>query len=67
MSGNDQQAIIDCSKAIKLNPQDADTYFFRGMTYDMLGNTQLAIEDYKIAARLGHKDAQDYLRLKGIE
>ena len=65
--GNTQQAIKDFSKAIKLNPQYAKAYYNRGVTYHVLGHTKRAFENYKIAARLGLKEAQDFLRSKGIE
>ncbi|MBP8626961.1 MAG: tetratricopeptide repeat protein [Syntrophorhabdales bacterium] len=41
-------------------------YNNRGYTYKNLGNYKQAIRNFKIAARLGHKDAQDYLREEGI-
>ena len=65
--GNYQQAIKDYSKAIELNPQHVNAYYyFRGVAYLNLGNKKQAIKDYKIAARLGLKEAQDFLRSEGI-
>ena len=64
--GNYQQAIKDTNKAIELNPQYAAAYHNRAKTYDELGNYQQAIADFKIAARLGLKPAQDFLRSQGI-
>jgi len=52
---------------IELNPQHVDAYNNRGVAYHKLGNTQRAIENYKIAARLGNKGSQDFLRQEGIE
>ena len=65
--GNYQQAIKDYNKAIELNPQDAEAYYNRGATYGKLGNYQQDIENSKIAAGLGHKHAQDFLRSEGIK
>lgn len=64
--GNNQQAIKDFSKAIELEPQFAKVYYIRGLAYDILGNGQQSIKDIKIAARLGHKKSQDFLKSKGI-
>jgi len=49
------------------NHQLAEAYNNRGISYNDLGNYQQAIKDYKIAARLGLKSAQNYLGSKGIE
>lgn len=43
----------------------AMAYSNRGATYGKLGNHKQAIGDYKAAARLGDKDAQDLVRSKG--
>jgi tetratricopeptide (TPR) repeat protein len=64
--GNDDQAITDFDKAIELNPQDAEAYGLRGAIYGGLRNYNQAISDMKIAARLGHKETQDFLRGQGI-
>ncbi len=62
--GNHQQAIKDFSKAIELKPDMAEAYLGRGIAYLYLGNYQNyqeVLNDFKIAARLGNKDAQDTL------
>lgn len=62
-----QRAIQDYSKVIRLNPKYAQAYYQRGSIYlRLVGNHEQAIHDYVIAARLRSKDAQDYLRSKGI-
>ncbi|MEB3161220.1 MAG: tetratricopeptide repeat protein, partial [Synechocystis sp.] len=48
----DQKAIADYDQSIKLNPQFADAYFNRGLTYYRLGEDQKAIADLKKAAEL---------------
>ena len=64
---DNQRAIKDFNKVIELNPQHAGAYYNRGIVYGITGNKQQAIDDYKIAAKLGHKKAQDYLKSKGIQ
>jgi hypothetical protein len=54
-------------RAIKLNPKHTEAYFGCRFTYNELGNHQQAIRDMKIAARLGYKPVQDYLREQGID
>ena len=65
--GNYRQAIKDYDRAIELDPTHEKAFFSRGDAYMALGNNRRGIEDRKIAARLGLKEAQDYLRSKGIE
>ncbi|MGA9110134.1 MAG: tetratricopeptide repeat protein, partial [Smithella sp.] len=60
------QAIADYSKAIELNPKYAEAYHNRGITYGSLGNYNQEIADIKKAARLGLKEARDYLSEQGI-
>lgn len=62
-----QNAIIDFDKVIELNPQLAEAYYNKGVLYGKIGNNKLAIENIKIAARLGHKDAQKNLKSNSIE
>ena len=64
--GQFDQALEDFNKAISLNSQLAIAYYNRGMVYRDLGNYQDAIENFQTAARLGDKQSQDYLKLKGI-
>lgn len=66
LSKNYIEAIEYSNKAIELNPKLARAYVNRGDAYNKLGKYQQAIIDYKVAARLGHKGAQDFLRKKGI-
>lgn len=57
----------DYDKVIELNPKDANAYFNRGIAYQKLGSDNNMKQDAKIAARLGYKEAQDFLRSEGIE
>jgi hypothetical protein len=60
--------IAECSTA---RPGSSKVFvlFFgnRGTTYYKLGNIQSATENDKIAARLGNKGSQDFLRSSGIK
>ena len=64
--GQFDQALEDFNKAISLNSQLAIAYYNRGMVYRDLGKFQDATKDFQTAARLGDKQAQDYLKSKGI-
>ncbi len=55
----------DFDKAIELDPKFALAYNNRGTLYLKFGKHQEAMGDFRAAARLGHKGAQDYLRSKG--
>ena len=64
--GNYQQAINDFNKTIELNPQFAKAYNNRAVVYFKLGDEQKAVDNVKSAAKLGYKEAQDFLRQQGI-
>ena len=65
--GQYDQAIADFSKALELDPNDAEAYTLRGLIYSVLGIDRQAIKDLRVAARLGDEDAQRFLRSKGID
>ncbi|MBI4619075.1 MAG: tetratricopeptide repeat protein [Desulfobacterales bacterium] len=62
-----QDAIYAFNRVLELDPKDAKAYYNRGISYKKLGNLQQAFSDYKVAARLGLKEAQDFLRGKGMD
>ena len=63
LNSNDfQRAITVFSKAIQSNPQNYLAYRLRGNAYDNLGDRQNAIKDWKVAARIGDKIIQSYLK-----
>ncbi len=64
--GNYPQAVRDFNKAIELNPNLVFAYFNRAIAYHNLKNFKQAVSDYKTAARMGHKQAQDFLRSNNI-
>ena len=59
-----QQAINDFTKTVELKPMFAEAYFARGMAYFSQGNDEKGVEDYKTAARMGIKEAEDRLKRK---
>jgi tetratricopeptide (TPR) repeat protein len=65
LAGRYSEAINAMTKAVEIQPDYARAYVVRGFVYNRLGNHQQAIADFKIAARLGNKDAQDFLRKQG--
>lgn len=64
--GNVTQAIKDYNRVIELKPEEADGYFLRGLCYVIKGTNKQGNEDIKIAARLGMKEAQDFLKKRKI-
>jgi tetratricopeptide (TPR) repeat protein len=62
------EVALDCfNKAIALNPEYAEAYYWRAECYEWLEDDQQALKDYITAARSGFKPAQDYLTEKGIQ
>ena len=55
-------AIEDYSKVIKLKPNDANTYVFRGLTKYNLGDINGACNDWRKAASLGYEYASQWVR-----
>jgi tetratricopeptide (TPR) repeat protein len=64
--GNYEEAVKNFNISLKLNPNAVDVYINRGMLFLELHKENNAIKDFQIAARLGDKQAQDYLKSKGI-
>jgi len=54
------QAIENYTQAIRINPNNANTYYSRGNRYVDLGNYNQAIEDYTQAIRINPNDANAY-------
>lgn len=59
---NWSEALIAFNKAIKLNPQNTEAYFYRGNVYDELGNYKQAIVDYNKTIKLNPVYIDAYLR-----
>jgi tetratricopeptide (TPR) repeat protein len=58
--GNAKEAIKDFDQAIKLNPDDAESYKFRAKVKTGFGDHTGAIEDYNQAIKLNPDDAESY-------
>ena len=64
--GNYEAAIALYQKAIDINHEYAVAYYNIGVTFHYKGDYKKAIEFYLKAAKLGDKNAQDFLRDKGV-
>ena len=60
-----KESIEDCDQAIRLNPDNAFTYHFRGIAKDSLGMFKEAIQDYNEAIARNPKNAFTY-HFRGI-
>lgn len=65
-SKNYYDALQDFQKAIELDPKDSRPYFNRALLNKELGERQSMIRFMVAAAKLGHKEAQEFLKLEGI-
>jgi len=66
-SGDYEKAIEDFSMGIKLNPNSVFNYYNRGIAYEKLGKKIEAYRDFKRAAKLGHKPAEEFVREQGVK
>ena len=55
------QAKADMEESIAKQPQHGASYFFRGRTFEALGDLQAACADWKKAVELGTPDAEPFL------
>jgi tetratricopeptide (TPR) repeat protein len=60
-TNNYNQAIEQFTSSVKLKPDYAVGYNNMGFVYDKLGKTDLALDNFKTAARLGYAPAQQIL------
>ena len=61
-TGAYQKAIVSINKALQADPQNGLYFYGRGRVYLLSGDEQKGIDDLKLAAVLGNRDAQDYLQ-----
>jgi regulator of sirC expression with transglutaminase-like and TPR domain len=52
---------------LQLNPNDANSYYSRGVSYWHLGLKDEAMKDLQSAAKRKHKGAQDFLTSLGVK
>ena len=55
-----EKEIKACNKDIKLNPNNADIYYYKGNALSKLKNYEEAIEAYDMAIKLNPNDADGY-------
>ena len=60
--GDFNEAISDYTKAIEIDPDDADYYYNRGNSKKELGVLKGACTDWRKAAELGDTDAAEFVR-----
>jgi len=53
-----QKAVEDCSRAIELEPGNAEYYYSRSVTYNWMDERELERRDIEKAAELGHEQAR---------
>jgi|GEM_PF-1256466 len=58
--GDKKEAIEEFTQALRLNPNNANTYFNRGFVRSDLGDKKGALDDYNQALRLNPNDADTY-------
>lgn len=59
--GQNEQAIIDFTKALTRSPGIADFYFYRARAYERLGKSDLAVADYTKVVELNPRSFTSYL------
>jgi tetratricopeptide (TPR) repeat protein len=64
--GQYPQARDTATAALILAPQEARAYWYRGAAQEALGAPGQAIADWQTAARLGDREAQSALQIRGI-
>jgi tetratricopeptide (TPR) repeat protein len=65
-SGNFEEAISTFTSAINLQSDDCNAYFNRGVAYTKIKQNKNALNDLKMAAKLGHPKSIQILKSKGI-
>ena len=55
-------AIADFEDATRLKPDYADAYYLMGKTYFLMNQHDKACENYKLAAKYGRPNMDDYLK-----
>ena len=60
------KAISSYQKAVGINPKDAETYCRIAELYALQKQTKREQANYRRAAKLGHKEAQQWCTKRGI-
>ncbi len=62
-----EEAIKDFNRVIEMDSRNAMAYASRGSVYEKTNYPDLALRDFRTAARLGDKDSQAYLKSRSID
>jgi tetratricopeptide (TPR) repeat protein len=54
-------ALVDLTEAVRLEPNNADSYFNRGLVFAKLGRLLDAVQDQTAAIRLNDRDAAAFV------
>ena len=60
-TGNEQEAIVQFDKAIRLKPSSSMAYYSRAVAYQKLRENKKAFDDYSTARELAEKDGNQDL------
>jgi hypothetical protein len=63
-SGQNDRAITDFNRAIKIAPKDGIAYYYRGLAYEKKRHHQQARSDFRTAQRLRYRSAKLHTKLK---
>ena len=61
-AGNYQGAILDYTKAIEINSQNADAYTNRGIARELVNDLEGACRDWRKAADFGLKEPAEWVK-----
>ena len=61
-AGNYQGAINDFTKALEINPQNADAYYNRGIARGLVNDLEGACRDWRKAADFGLKEPAEWVK-----
>ena len=58
-----KEAVAECEKLVKIDPDDASSYIYLGFYYEKNGEMEKAIECYKYTMKTFPRDSQSYISL----
>ena len=61
-----KEAVTECEKLVKIDPDDASSYIYLGFYYEGNGEMEKAIECYKYMMKTFPRNSQSYVNLGHI-